>query len=264
MPTPLDQAQGAANASKTGGVRSSPRFDLAPPYRPGVFLFNYKARAFVLSPQQPASQEHAEPRPNIPVATHQMIIGVVGTIAEKWEKPAAWLLTGFAAVVALIISNYDKAAGLLGARAVHAVVLLFFLTAVAHAVQQIFSTLLQAGVAGGKVGRELKLENVNEEELRQLMDGLVEAYPWPMKRFLRSKYDQLLEHGFAPFSKSMARMAATLVWSAVAQMLFGLVAVGIITWSLMRITWVAPTPATSAPPATSEPLRQFAPPAVSK
>ncbi|MCY1554573.1 hypothetical protein D9M68_911530 [compost metagenome] len=124
----------------------------------------------------------------------------------------------------------------------------------AHAVQQIFSTLVQAGVAGGKVGRELKLETINEAEVRQLMDGMVEAYPWPVKRFLRRRYDELLEQGFAPLSKSIVRMAATAAWSAVAQMVLGVAAVGVVAWSMM---WAAP-PRPSVPegPAVAAPTVQ--------
>ena len=86
----------------------------------------------------------ASPRPFMPGVVHEMLMGVVGTVVEKWEKPAAWLLTGFAAVVALMVANYDKAAGLIGAGTLHVVALLFFLAVLAHAVQQFFSTLVQA------------------------------------------------------------------------------------------------------------------------
>jgi hypothetical protein len=34
----------------------------------------------------------------------------------------------------------------------------------------------------------------------------------------------------------MARMAAVVVWSAVFQMACGLAAIGVVTWSVMRIT----------------------------
>ena len=189
----------------------------------------------------------------MPGVTHEMLVGVVGTVTEKWEKPAGWLLTGFAAVVALLVSNYDKAVGVIGTGAAHTVVLLFFLAAVAHAVQQFFSTLVQAGVAGGKIGRELELQDLNRAETIQLMDGLVAAFPWPMKGFLRRKYDQMLEHGLAPFSKSMARMAATVVWSAVTQMLFGLIAIGVVTWAVLRTTWLPPVPNGAATVAPAQP-----------
>ena len=86
----------------------------------------------------------------MPAVTHAILVGVVGTVTEKWLKPAGWLLTGFAAVVALLVSNYDKAVGVIGIGAAHAVMLLFFSAAVAHAVQQFFSTLVQAGVAGAR------------------------------------------------------------------------------------------------------------------
>lgn len=189
-----------------------------------------------------------------------MLVGVAGAVTEKWEKPAGWLLTGFAAVVALMVSNYDKATGVLGTASVHWVVVLFFLAAVAHAVQQIFSTIVQAAVAGGKIGRELKLQPINEAELRQLFDGMVAAYPWPMKGFLRRKYDQMLAHGLAPLSKSIGRMVATVLWSAVAQMVFGLIAIGVVTWAVTRITWLAPTPA-GAGASVEAPATPPAPPA---
>jgi len=202
--------------------------------------------------------EDSKQRPNIPAVTFEMLMGVMGMTTEKWERPAGWLLTGFAAVVALMVSNYDKIIAVIGAGAMHSVVILFFFAVVAHAVQQIFSTLVQAGVAGGKVGRELKLENINEVELRQLMDGMVAAYPWPVKRFLRRRYDEILEHGLAPLTKSMVRMTATVAWSAAAQMALGIVAVGVVAWSLM---WATPSrqsvleAPTTALPAAQPPAR---------
>ena len=90
------------------------------------------------------------------------------------------------------------------------------------------------------------------------MDGLVAAFPWPMKGFLRRKYDQLLEHGLAPLGKSMARIVATVVWSAVAQMLFRLIAIGVVTCAVMRTTWLPPVPV-AGPAAEVAPAQTGAP-----
>lgn len=200
----------------------------------------------------------------MPAVTHAMMVGVVGTVTEKWLKPAGWLLTGFAAIVALLVSNYDKAIGVIGTGAAHAVVLLFFAAAVAHAVQQVASTMVQAGVAGGKLAREHDLEDLNRAETIEFMDGLVAAYPWPMKAFLRRKYDEMLEHGVAPFSKSMGRIGAWAVWSAVAQMLLGLFAIGVVTWAVvLRTTWVPVVP-TADPPAAIAPAAPAPAPVVPK
>lgn len=218
------------------------------PYEAGVSGFKYGEglmRAFEYLRSVPPALP-ASPRPFMPGVVHEMLMGVVGTVVEKWEKPAAWLLTGFAAVVALMVANYDKAAGLIGAGTLHVVALLFFLAVLAHAVQQFFSTLVQAGVAGGKVGRELKLDGLNKSEFHELLDGLVAAYPWPMKRFLRSRYDELLEHGLAPMSRLMALMTATVVWSVVIQLVCGVFAIGAVTWSVGRIAWT-PAPAAVQP-----------------
>ena len=56
----------------------------------------------------------------------------------------------------------------------------------------------------------------------------------------------------------MARMVATVVWSAVAQMLFGLIAIGVVTWAVMRTTWLPPVPNADAA-ATAAPVQPGAP-----
>lgn len=199
-----------------------------PPYRINRFEFHYRGRVLIF----PAPMPKSEPRPNPEVLTHQMVITVAGVVTDKWEKPTAWLVAGFAAVAALSVSNFDKAVQLTSARTVYAVLVLFFLAVLAHVGQRIVSTIVQATVAGQEAGKELGIERLNHDELLLFMGGLVAAYPWPANLLLRKMFVKLLAKGPAHLNKLVMRVAMTAGGLAFMQVLLGLIAIAWVGFAL--------------------------------
>lgn len=199
------------------------------PYRMGRFEFHYRGRVLLVPADAPKSQQ---PRPNVAALTHAMVLAIAGVVTDKWEKPAAWLVAGFAAVAALAVSNFDKAVQLTGAQTMYAVLVMFFLAVVAHVAQRFASTIVQASVAGYEVGKKVDIEKLFPAELDLLMGGLVAAYPWPANLIVRRMFAKLVAFGPEHINKLTMRIAMAASLAALVQVLLALVAIAWVGFSL--------------------------------
>ena len=199
------------------------------PYRTGQFAFTYRGRFFVVPPRPPAAPP---PKPtNIPLATHELVLAAAGVVAEKWEKFAAWVIAAFAAVSGLAVSNYDGAVKMTSPATVRWVLVLFFTAVVLHAIQKIAATIVQAGVAGGKAGKDMKLE-LQSSEVRPFLSSLVAVYPRPLSTLIAGTFSKMLTKGVTHVTSIMIRWALASAVLAVLQLLLGLVAMGVIGFTL--------------------------------
>lgn len=155
------------------------------PYRIALFEVTYRTRFFVM-PVRPLTLPESPPT-DISLATHEMVVAAGGVIAEKWEKFGGWVIAGFAAVAGLSVSNYERAVQMTSARTVTVVLVMFFVAVVLHAAQKIAATVVQAGVAGGKAGKEIKLE-LKPQEVEPFLHSVTSVYPWPMSLIIGRKF----------------------------------------------------------------------------
>jgi hypothetical protein len=199
------------------------------PYRVVRFEVTYRTRFFVMSARPPTLPE--SPPTNIPLATHELVIAAGGVIAEKWEKFGGWVIAGFAAVAGLSVSNYERAVQMTSARTVTVVLVMFFLAVVLHAVQKIAATMVQAGVAGGKAGKEMKLE-LKPREVEPFLNSVTSVYPWPMSLLIGRMFEKMLTKGVTHVSGIMIRAALLSAGLAALQLLIGLGAIGVIGFAL--------------------------------
>ena len=241
---------------QAGSPRQPPPrgFAAAQRYLIRSFLLNYRTRFLVLSQGLPSAP--SKPRPNVPMATHELLLSVAGVVVDKWEKMSTWVLAALAAVSGVAVANYDKVAPIVGTGTVRAMWWLMLIMAFLHAAQRVATTFVQATEAGAKAGKDMGLELTHPDDLNAFLDGMVAAYPWFAAPMLRRMFDRMQRVGIAPFSKLVMNAAFTATLLASAQLLLGLTAIVVVAVSLYS-TPVLPEamPSASAPAVRSPAVR---------
>lgn len=223
----MSQIQQAAPRQPPPSART---FAQQSPYLHRSLEFTYRARFFLLSPKSlpPA----AKPRPNVPLATHELLLAMAGVIVEKWEKLAGWVLAALAAVSGLAVSNYEKVVAISGAGAVRNMLWLLLAAAILHALQKVFTTFVQSTEAGAKAGKAMDLDPMHPDDATALMAGMIAAYPpWPAK-LLAWMFARMRRNGIAPFSKLVVYVAFGATACAGIQLLLGIAAIVVVALSL--------------------------------
>jgi hypothetical protein len=205
------------------------RPSFASPYRAGQVVFTYRSRFFVMPPKPPAAPEILPT--NIPAATHELVTAAAGVVAEKWEKFAGWIIAAFGAIAGLSVSNYEKVIQMTSAHAVKTVLVLFFIAVVLHALQKLFATFVQAGVAGGKVGKDMNLQ-LKVSELQPFLHSVAGVYPWPVSKWIKNRFDKMVTEGVTYVCGVMIRAALWSALFAAGQLLLGLIAICVIGFAL--------------------------------
>jgi hypothetical protein len=117
------------------------------------------------------------------------------------------LLTGFAAVAALIVANHDKVVATTSPGAARWIIGLFIVAAVLHTVQRIICTIVESGVVGGREGENLKLGEMSLSDMFRLLDAMSAAYPWPFRKLIEASFKKIKAGDLAHVSRIVLRMA---------------------------------------------------------
>jgi hypothetical protein len=198
------------------------------PYRVGHFAFSYRARAFVVSPKVEPVAAKLDP---VPMLQQNLLVAVAGVIVTQWEKIASWLIAGFSAALALVLSNYAKAVELTDLSTVYWVLALFVVAAVLHVFQRLFATIVQAGVAGGEVAAKQDMKDLDIDSARRLLDGMAAAYPWPLSIPVKTSFRRIKAGDIQHVSKDLLHIA-------LAATLLALLQVGLGLWAIVKV-WLS-------------------------
>lgn len=198
-----------------------------PPFRDSYKSGRFEVRLLFVPPHPAAPK--IDP---VPLAAHKVLTMVAGTVALHYEKLALWLLTGFAAVAALVVANHGKVVATTSPAAARWIIGLFIVAAVLHTVQRIICTIVESGVVGGREGENLKLGEMSLSDMFRLLDAMSAAYPWPFRKLIEASFKKIKAGDLAHVSRIVLRMALGTAALAIAQVLLAFAAVGIVAVTL--------------------------------
>lgn len=155
-------------------------------------------------------------------------LAAASAIVTHWEKLSAWVVAGFAAAAALIMSHYPEAVALTSPGTVKSVLLMFIAVAVLHVVQRLLGTSVLIGVASSTEAAKITAPKLTQDEARLMLDCMARAVLWPMRLFVRASYRRMLAGDITHFGKITSWMAQGSMVAALLQVLLGL-------WAVVRV-----------------------------
>lgn len=219
------------------GAYAVVRFDVRPQGR--VQLGASEAVAAPLAVEA-GSLVQVGPMPTIDpadMAAQRLMLGVAETIATQFEKFAGWLITGFAAVVALLVANYDKVAKSISLGSVKLVIWLFFAAAIAHGLQRLLVVFVQNGGAGAKEGEKVGASGLDWAGIGRMFEAVAKSYLWPMSALIRASMRKAMRGDILFMARIVVNIAVFTATLAGLQLLLTL-------WAVAAIALAINVPAT--------------------
>jgi len=170
----------------------------------------------------------ANERDRAPELTNRLLIAVAGTISAQWEKFTAWLVTGLAATLALIIANLDKAKDMLEPASLSYAIKIFVAILLMHTVQRVLAIAVASGVdqMANPAIKDLQ-PPITPTESAALLANIEAAYFPPFSWMIRGAFRKIRQGELIHIGTRVVRLSLTGTLLAVVQ-------VGLALW----LVWV--------------------------
>ena len=174
-------------------------------------------------PQAPATLN-----PDMQVFQNRLLSAASDAIVTQWERLSSWVVAGFAAALALIMSNYAQVIEMTSPGTVKAILRMFVAVTVLHIIQRLLATMVQAGAASGKEAGTVKAPEMSQEQARLMLDGMAGAMWWPIRPLVRASYRRMIAGDITHVGTYITYMAQGSMVAALLQMLLGV-------WAVVRL-----------------------------
>jgi hypothetical protein len=166
------------------------------------------------------------------VLVSNLLFGAVGKSSNSMDTFSNWLLTGFAAVIAILISNLDKVSTHIPPGTLNFIFLSFFIVAAIGIAAKALAVVVAGASAGANIGRE---EGMRAAESGVQLDVSVvfaeteRAIIAPMRWLVRRSFAKAVRGDFAAAARTFACLAQFQALLALAQAAIVLLVIAILT-----------------------------------
>lgn len=162
----------------------------------------------------------------------RVMFSVSETMVTQYEKYSGWLVTGFAASVALMVANFDRAVEITSLGTVRNILWLFFAAAALQALQRLVGIFVMSATNGAKVGESLALSGMKVKDVEPMLKWVEASFPRPLRHFLVRINRQTLRGDLMMMPRWMIRVAFACGFLALMQALLVLRSIWVLIQAL--------------------------------
>lgn len=129
------------------------------------------------------------------LAAQKMLLVVSTSLVSSYEKYTGWLVTGFAAVAALVVANHDQVVKATNESIPKSIVWFFLWATAVHAIQRLANVFVQGATSAAQEGEKIGESIGNSKEphaLPNMLSRIRESYPWPLRFFIGLAFAKIL------------------------------------------------------------------------
>jgi len=162
------------------------------------------------------------------IAAQKILLVVADTLVLSVEKYSGWLITGFAAIAALVVANNDQVVKATHDGIPKLTVWLFLWATAVHALQRLINAFVQSATGAGREGEklgDLLASSQDPHVLPRMMLAVQQSYPSPLHYLIGLSFTKLLRGDLLFMPRLILRAAILSVLLLVAQIAVAMAAI---------------------------------------